>query len=317
MADVTLRLPPVLDLLNENLSEMFKKWKRQVEIYMLASGANSKAKKTRAAILLHCAGPQAVEVCDQFHYDNPDDKEDPDVILLKLSEYCCPQTNEVLQSFRFWQIPFKEPFHSFLVELRTQAEYCNFAERDRMLRDKIVFSTTGKLQELLLRETTLDLNRAIDICQAFEATKKYAKEMCSVQDINKVNYSQKDRKKSTFSGGDMDSNMPMNKCKFCGYNHEPNRFQCPAWGKTCNNCKGRNHFKSVCKRTVRAVEKDTDGEEITSNEKLSEYAWMNVINGKEKSRETALLVVNQTTVRFFLDTGADVNAICQRFVKKC
>ena len=317
MAEATLRLPPVLDLLDENLAETFKKWKRQVEVYMLASGASSKSKKTRAAIILHCAGPQALEVCDQFQYDDPENREDPDIILEKLSQYCCPQTSEVLQSFRFWQIPFKEPFHSFLVELRTQAEYCNFAERDRMLRDKIVFSTTGKLQELLLRETTLDLNRTIDICQAFEATKKCAKEMCSVQDVNKVNFSQKDQKTASLSGENTGDGATINKCKFCGYNHEPSRFQCPAWGKTCNNCKGRNHFRSVCtrKRTVRAIERDTDEQEIFK-EKCSEYAWMNVVSGKEKSRETALLNVNKTTVRFFLDTGADINAICQRFVKK-
>ena len=45
----------------------------------------------------------------------------------------------------------------FLTELYARAETCNFQEKERMIRDKIVFSTQGKLQELLLRESDLDL----------------------------------------------------------------------------------------------------------------------------------------------------------------
>lgn len=33
-----------------------------------------------------------------------------------------------------------------------------------MLRDKIVFSSTGKLQDLLLREDNLKIEKAIQIC---------------------------------------------------------------------------------------------------------------------------------------------------------
>ena len=69
----------------------------------------------------------------------------------------------------------------------------------------------------------------------------------------------KTQKTASLSGENTGDGATINKCKFCGYNHEPSRFQCPAWGKTCNNCKGRNHFRSVCtrKRTVRAIERDT------------------------------------------------------------
>ena len=41
-------------------------------------------------------------------------------------------------------------------------------------------------------------------------------------------------------------------CNFCGYEHEKIREKCPAWGKTCDSCKGRNNFKSKCKK-VHAV----------------------------------------------------------------
>ena len=37
-------------------------------------------------------------------------------------------------------------------------------------------------------------------------------------------------------------------CGKCGKSHE--RGNCPAYGKTCNKCKGPNHFKAMCRSTV-------------------------------------------------------------------
>ena len=76
--------------------------------------AIDKTKKTRVAIILHCAGPQMLEICDQLTYGTDEDEDDPDLLLKKLEEYCCPRTNEVLQSFRFWKLEVIESFNAFL-----------------------------------------------------------------------------------------------------------------------------------------------------------------------------------------------------------
>ena len=89
-------LPPNLDLTDGNLADSFRKWKRQLEVYMEASGANNKPKQRQTAIILHCAGPQVLEVYDHFHFEADDDKTDPAKILEKLEEYCNQQQNEVL-----------------------------------------------------------------------------------------------------------------------------------------------------------------------------------------------------------------------------
>ena len=39
-------------------------------------------------------------------------------------------------------------------------------------------------------------------------------------------------------------------CGKCGKSHE--RGNCPAYGKTCDRCKGINHFKAVCRSKVAA-----------------------------------------------------------------
>ena len=72
----------------------------------------------------------------------------PDKLFEKLEGYCNPRKNEVLESHRFWNVQYQEPFDNFLTELRTRASSCNFDNKDRMIRDKIVFTVQGKLQEL-------------------------------------------------------------------------------------------------------------------------------------------------------------------------
>ena len=56
-----------------------------------------------------------------------------------------------------------EPFDVFLTELRSMAELCDYADLERMPRDKIVFSAHGKLQELLLCDNKLTLDNAVSI----------------------------------------------------------------------------------------------------------------------------------------------------------
>ena len=184
MAD-HLRVPPALDLLSENLAETFRSWKRQVDIYLLASGAVEKEEKVQTAILLHCAGPEVQEIYEHFVYGEGQSKDDPQVVLQKLEEYCAPKTGEVIATHRFWTEKYKEPIDAFLVALKTRAKLCNFQEPERMIRDKIVFSVEGKMQELLLREKDLDLKKAVDICRSYEITSKQKKEI-QTQHIDKV-----------------------------------------------------------------------------------------------------------------------------------
>lgn len=91
---------------------------------------------------------------DQFTREEDGDQDKPDKVYEKIEQYCNPRKNEVLESHRFWTTNCENytSFEEFLTELRKRIESCNFTEKDRMIRDKIVFSSTGKLQELLLRE---------------------------------------------------------------------------------------------------------------------------------------------------------------------
>ena len=104
-----------------------------------------------------------------------------------------------------------------------------------MIRDNIVFGVgDNAVQERLLREADLSLERAVDICRTAETNKMQYQAMSSSQShIYAIR-----RGKKSWKG---QSKQP---CKYCGYVHPPRK--CPAYGKNCKKCNGMNHFANVC-----------------------------------------------------------------------
>ena len=45
---------------------------------------------------------------------------------------------------------------------------------------------------------------------------------------------------------------------FCGQNHRRGKQNCPAFGKTCDKCGGKNHFKTICKSEQLGSRKGSD-----------------------------------------------------------
>ena len=322
------RLPSSLDLHDDNLADSFRKWKRQMEVYLLASGASAKPKEVQAAVILSCAGPQVIDMFDQLEFAEGEQKDDPKTVMKKLEEACSGKENEVLQTYRFWKIPLCEPFDVFLMEIRKQADLCNFADRDRMLRDKIVFATTGRLQEALLRESSLTMKQAIDLCHSFEAAKKSAHEMGAtaresvVQSVSQGNQRKPAPKgKVPPSPRASVSHAPQEQksaeqitCLFCGKVHARNRRQCPAWNKTCAKCGVKNHFAKCCRQNIASVSQDVDD---SNYDEEVDTAWLAAIEREANSKHlTAQMIINSRNVQFQLDSAADVNTLCQRFVKR-
>ena len=193
------------------------------------------------------------------------------------------------------------PFGTFLTQLRTQASKCNFKEQDRMIRDKIVFSSERRVQEKLLSCSELTLQRTIEVCRAAEQARN------SMDEIHRENHGNIDK----ISRTSQQRARTISDCRFCGRHHALEKSACPAWGQTCRRCRERNHFEIKCNRTHRNwnVHK-TSG---------FEPEWLNTVNALNTKRDkvTAEFLVNDQRVRFQLDTGADVNIICKKYVRKC
>lgn len=310
-----LPTPPPLNLTDGNVSENFKRWKRLLQNFMLASGVSTLDEPRQTAIILQCAGTEAMDVYDQFEFATTADKTNPEKVIAKFEEYCKPRETEVLQAFRFWNCPYREPFDTFVTELRARADDCNFkTEKDRMVRDKIVFSVNSHLQERLLRESNLTLEKTIEICRAFEASDKNMKEITQASVTPEVLIEKVQAKPREHHQSSTTYNESKRACRFCGIQHEFKKHLCPAWGKNCERCGGRNHFKRCCKKSGVYLVREEQPREKTNYQKIQEAELLAFSH--TGCRMTAMFEIRGNEIRFQIDTAADVNTISERYVDK-
>ena len=72
MADFGFRPPARLDINDQRLAHAFTKWKKELNVYLLASWASDKSAEVQCAVILHAAGPDFIQKEEQFQYANDD-----------------------------------------------------------------------------------------------------------------------------------------------------------------------------------------------------------------------------------------------------
>ena len=53
-----------------------------------------------------------------------------------------------------------------------------------------------------------------------------------------------------------------------GFSQKAKEQHCPAWGKECNNCDEKNHFRAACPKPPRATPKKGKGPQDARKERL-------------------------------------------------
>ncbi|XP_063831961.1 uncharacterized protein LOC135081157 [Ostrinia nubilalis] len=252
MQGLSLAQPPPLSF-EGDLAKNFKTWIRHVELYMVATECHKKSSEIKAAILLHLLGEEGVDKFDTI--DLPEaKKKDYDEVLKALGDYCMPKTNESINRHTFFNRNQKEGENitEYVAQLKKLSVTCNFEGlRDSLIKDRIIGGLLDKtLQERLLREQELSLEKCINMCKTAEIATQYMRKLTEEdsKDIDKIN---RDHRQQPMSRAF--------KCKSCGYQHPPRR--CPAYGKQCNYCKKMNHFSTVCRNRM----KDHNIKEIQQN----------------------------------------------------
>ena len=66
--------------------------------------------------------------------------------------------------------------------------------------------------------------------------------------IDKIEAQHQKKQTNAVKPPQKDGPRVLKECKFCSQSHEAAKTQCPAWGKTCNYCKGRNNLEVKCKK---------------------------------------------------------------------
>ena len=175
--------PATVSFTTGNSAEQWRRWEQQFRFYFAAAELSKNTAKTQVAILLHCAGPEAQDIYTNFVFANTDDDKDPnwEHVLKKFRDYCEPRNNEVFEKYKFWQRDQREgePIDQWVNDLRILLSSCEYEDHKQSnLRDRIVFGVLDiRVKERLLRESNLNLTKALDICHAAEAIKVQMKVM--------------------------------------------------------------------------------------------------------------------------------------------
>ena len=164
----------------ETSQKNWRRWKR-FEIYMVASGKNSKSDEVKAATFLHIAGPEALEIFNTLSFDDAGDDKKLDKLVEKFEAYCIPRKNITWERHVFNtrnQQP-GESIDQYVIDLRNKAKTCEFgALLESLIKDRLVCGVIGdKTRSRLLKQTNLTLAGALDICRADETTLAQMKSM--------------------------------------------------------------------------------------------------------------------------------------------
>jgi hypothetical protein len=283
----------------------------------------------RVKMVKYLLGSSGRELYDTFDFVMPEAERTVKIILDKFDTYMDPKKNEIIERYTFFtrKQELGETIDKYFTELKMLSKDCNFATlRDSLIRDRIVCGIKdNQLRERLLRVADLTLDKCVKDCQASELSKlqmktldkdtpstlvhavssrghggarpKHHNAYQTKRDSPKIHDSSTQSKKMSQS-----ANAQILACKFCGGQHERNRSKCPAYGKTCSNCKRRNHFAKVCRRgnSVHQIEAEYDLYTVNVN-------TVNQINHAPSVYATML--VNDKPVKFQIDSGARCNVI--------
>ena len=161
-------LPLRLEL-HRNLAQNWSKWRQVWAAYETVTNLISQPSPFRVAAFMTCIGPEALDIHYGLAFENDLDKQNIDKIMDLWHSYCLGESNVIYERLKFKnrnQIS-DESIDAYAAALRGMAATCNFGNlRDELICDRIVCGISNiKLQQKLLQEPKLTLNRCIDIAR--------------------------------------------------------------------------------------------------------------------------------------------------------
>ena len=317
--------PPHLKM-QDNRVEEWKLFLQMYENYELITELNKKSKEYQKAVFLHTLGPVGLRLYNTLTFDREGEEKDVKVIKEKMSTLIIGRTNETYERFIFNKRDQKpgESIETYIAELRELAKSCKFCEclKDSLIRDRIVLGICDQgTRKVLLQKRDLTLKQAEDICRSNEAATSQLKELGEDPTIHamkqKSRVEQKKYEPPTASAtGQYDG---MITCKFCARRHRRKKEECPALGKTCAKCHGRNHFARCCrgtkKKSIKTVSEDPENQDSSSETESVDIVEEIHTSKDDKSTLYTEMLLNGESLKFQIDSGATVNVIPKKFIQ--
>ena len=187
--------------------------------------------KEKSGLIVNWLGRDAIQILTSVDVEISSTKE----VFEALEKMFRLESNQTLACFKFRNMKQKESqtCDSYMSQLRLALPECKYKnDADELLKDQFIFGIDNKeIQDHLLGEISETDN---SVKALYESKLAQRKLLGIVNPANLVSINAI-RKNSQY--GD--------KCDYCGHKHKRGKQNCPAFGKTCNKCSGRNHFKAM------------------------------------------------------------------------
>ena len=222
----------------ENLAARWQRWFARFENLMVALDVEDD--KRKRALLLHYMDESTLDIFETLADTGTAD--DYNKACDALNKQFTPQKNTSFEVYKFRNTKQRvdETLDQYHVRLVQLSKYCEFEKPDKEIKAQIELGTMSKqLRRHAFRNPKLTLSELLAFGRTQEITESDAKGIehdfkrdVKVQDVQQVQGRPQTVRKR--------------KCFKCGYSW-PHLAACPAKGKTCNKCKGYNHFARCCK----------------------------------------------------------------------
>ncbi|CAC5404775.1 unnamed protein product [Mytilus coruscus] len=245
--------------------------------------------------------------------------------------YVKPKFNQVFSSYKFKCRLQKtnETCEEFVTDLKVLVKECQYANPERMVRDRIVFGIkSSKVREKLINEgseLTLGKVKALDIARTYELSQRQLQTMNigedpNVNSINRKKIYSKQTPKNSYPHKYEQGAKPKYKqdksklhvCQRCGYDHNAGSY-CPAKGKQCKKCDKKDHFAKMCKTRKEKKVHEIDREECSNyyDSSDSDTLFVGALYNEKNDSDTWCedITVENVSINFQFDTGARCNVL--------
>ena len=296
--------------------------------------------KQKLSLLLTLCGDEAYEI-----YENISEQQDDetfDQVIQAFENHFKPQVNLSYEIFLFRKMTQREDetTQQYYVRLHEQALKCEFADKDKEIKQQIELTTnSSKLRKYSFQNPRKSLSELLTTAKTFETMKiqteemekhsEYEVEVNKISRRNKYTDPKNNTKQSTVPHRkDQSYKKSPRTCYRCG-GEFPHANKCPALGKTCNSCGKTDHFARVCRSTPRPTKqkmgrnqregsytkplntvKKIEQNAIERNVKHEYEQLFATTKGKIQQQDfKANVLIEKTSVELLIDTGASINVL--------
>lgn len=260
--------------LDGNVAENWKKFRKQLENFVIAAGLTNRSSEEKCAIALNLIGEEAFELLELLNLEEVD-RTQYETVIEAYETYCTPKKNIVYERFVFYTRNQKEeePFDQFYADIRKLARNCEFmggpAAINELVRDRLVLGTVHTtLQEQLIRMKDSTLDNIVLRSKLYEKNGEHSREIQqgattkAIDALRRGKIFTKKGEGGSSNNGPTHGSTSKNNCGFCGYGHQ--KGKCPAYGRQCNKCKRIHHFENVCRSSAGVHDVETTESSATA-----------------------------------------------------